>query len=256
MEYIKINSSQNVVIDFKLANLAERIVAFFIDIALIIGYLWLLYWVIVPAFFASNQNTIIDYFSDSSRITSLYYVVFIVITALPVIFYSLLFELFLNGQTPGKIVMRIKVMKIDGMQMSFLDYLIRWMFRLIDIYLLYGIVAVLSILISKKGQRLGEIASGSATVSIKRRAHIKDTIFTELQLDYSPTFPQVILLTDNDMRLIKENYIIAKKNKDKVLLGKLSTKVLDVLEITNPFNTQDEFLNVIIKDYNYYTQYN
>ena len=71
-----------------------------------------------------------------------------------------------------------------------------------------------------------------------------------------PLFSQVVILSDNDMRIIKENFIVAKKNKDKALLVKLTTKIENVLQIKNPYASEVEFLTVIIKDYNFYTQHN
>lgn len=256
MEYIKINSSQNVSIEFRLANILERIVAFFIDIIILCVYIYILFVFIIPVFWGTNIGSFFKKISYSEHFMALAMIVFFVVFMMPIFFYSFLFEFFMNGQTPGKIVMKIKAIKIDGFQMSFLDYFIRWLFRLIDIYSLYGIVAVISILVSKKGQRIGEIASGSATVSIKRDTKINDTIFTELQLNYKPTFSQVIMLTDNDMRIIKENFLIALKNKDLYVINKLANKILSVLEISNPFSTDEELISVIIKDYNYYTQFN
>lgn len=256
MEYIKINSSQNVTIEFRLANAFERIVAFVIDILLIFLYIYILFSFIIPVFWGTNIDNFFRKINHSEHFMALAMILFFIVFMLPIFFYSFLFEFFMNGQTPGKIVMKIKATKIDGFQMSFLDYFIRWMFRLVDIYSFYGFVAIISILVTKKSQRIGEIASGSATVSLKRDTKFNETIFTELNLNYKPTFSQVILLTDNDMRIIKENFTIAVKNRDAIVLNKLSLKIKEVLEIANPFTTNEEFISVIIKDYNYYTQFN
>lgn len=256
MEYVKINSSQNVSIEFRLANVFERIAAFFIDIIIICLYIYTLLFFLRIISWNSNSINFIDNLSGSVNLSDLVEILFILIVFLPVVFYSFLFEFFMNGQTLGKAIMKIKVIKIDGFQMSFLDYFVRWLFRLIDIYSSYGFVAFISILISKKSQRIGEIASGSATVSLKRDAKINDTIFTELDINYKPVFSQVIILSDNDMRIIKENFTIALKNKDKALFNKLSDKITTVLKIKNPYENDTEFITTIINDYNYYTQYN
>ena len=111
-------------------------------------------------------------------------------------------------------------------------------------------------MVSKKNQRLGEIASGTATISLKQNYNLKDTILTDLEQDYKPVFTQVVLLSDNDMRIIKENFLIAKKNKNNQTLVNLSEKLQEVLKLENPYKTHSEFIATIIKDYNYYTQYN
>nr|WP_317631371.1 RDD family protein [uncultured Flavobacterium sp.] len=245
MNYISINSSQNVDIQFTSANLFQRILAFFIDNVIISLYLYFI------LHFGSDFLEKINVFSNSKN-----EIILLFVLCLPAIFYTLIFESFFSGQTLGKFVMKIKVIKIDGFQANFMDYLIRWMFRLIDIFALSGMIAIFSILVSKKNQRLGEIASGTATISLKQNYNLKDTILTDLEQDYKPVFTQVVLLSDNDMRIIKENFLIAKKNKNNQTLVNLSEKLQEVLKLENPYKTHSEFIATIIKDYNYYTQYN
>ena len=73
-------------------------------------------------------NELIEDTDDWSRIA------IIISFYLPVVFYSLLFETFLDGQTIGKRIMKIKVVKIDGYQAKVSDYLTRWFFRIIDLF--------------------------------------------------------------------------------------------------------------------------
>ena len=62
-------------------------------------------------------------------------------------------------------------------------------------------------------------------------------------------------MSDNDVRIIKETYLAAKKSKDYATLIKLRTKVIDVMEIRQQVESNDmEFISTVIKDYNYYTQ--
>jgi hypothetical protein len=160
----------------------------------------------------------------------------------------------MEGQTPGKKVMKIKVVKIDGYQASFGDYLIRWVFRLIDTSFL-GVIGLISMIVSKNNQRLGDIASGTATISLKNSINISHTILENIHQDYIPLFPQVIALTDNDIRIIKDNYTKALRIDDRQIITKLSDKIKGILklEIDPTKMTERQFINVIIKDYNYYT---
>jgi hypothetical protein len=65
----------------------------------------------------------------------------------------------------------------------------------------------------------------------------------------------VIALSDNDMRIIKDNYTKALKADDRQIISKLSDKIKSILklEIDPTKMTERQFINVIIKDYNYYT---
>src|SRR5690606_34099611 len=105
----------------------------------------------------------------------------------------------MEGQTPGKKLMKIKVVKIDGYQASFADYMIRWVFRIVDVSFA-GVVGLISMIVSKNNQRLGDIASGTAVISLKNNINISHTILENIHENYVPSFPQVIALSDNDMR--------------------------------------------------------
>lgn len=246
MNQIAINTSQNVNIDFTLASIGDRMFAFIIDTIIKILYLLIIYYIMDNFFGLARYAMRLDSWSA---------VAINIIISLPVIFYTLFFESTWEGQTPGKKLRKIKVVKIDGYQASFGDYLIRWVFNLIDIYLDSGIVGLVSMIVSKDNQRLGNMASGTAVISLKNNVKISHTILEELKEDYIPLFPQVIALSDNDMRIIKDNFNNAIRIGDWEIVSKLSQKVKGILKIESlPHDlTEKEFIKIVIKDYNFYT---
>lgn len=249
MNQIGINTSQNVNILFTLAGVGERLVAFIIDMVIKILYLLVGWWIVFDVLGFGRYFESMDPWS---------YRAIMGVFFLPFVFYTLFFELLMEGQTIGKRIMKIKVVKIDGYQAGFADYAMRWFFRLIDIVSNVGVVGLLSIIISDKNQRLGDIVAGSAVISLKNKINISHTILEELKEDYIPTFPQVFLLNDNDVRIIKENYIVACRNHDKQLITKLSNKIKATLKLeVDPTKlTNRQFIDLVIKDYNYYTSNN
>ena len=100
----------------------------------------------------------------------------IIAITFPVYIYTLVCESLMEGQTFGKKAVKIKVVKIDGFQAGFGDYLIRWIFRLVDIFSNSGIIGIISMIVSKNNQRLGGIASGTAVISLKNDINISHTI--------------------------------------------------------------------------------
>jgi len=246
MNQIAINTSQNVNVNFTLAGIGERIVAFFIDLFIKGSYIFILAWLL--GYLSDYANFTRD--MDSWSIGAL-----ILIVTFPIHIYTLILESLMEGQTFGKKLMKIKVVKIDGYQANFGDYLMRWIFRLVDIYTNSGIVAVVAIIASKNHQRLGDIATGTAVISLKNNVNISHTILEQLKEDYVPTFPQVILLSDNDVRIIKENFQKALKADDRQIINKLTVKIVEILKLdanTIQF-TQRQFIHIVIKDYNFYT---
>lgn len=244
MSEIQINTTQNVNIDFTLSSVGERVLACVIDWVIKIAYAFGIIWCFELMFGNEDWFRSLDYWSEVAIYTMLVF---------PALIYTLVLESLWEGQTVGKKIMKIKVVKIDGFQASFLDYFIRWIFRIVDLNLLFGFVALISVIMSEKGQRLGDMSAGTAVISRKNKISISHTILEDLQEGYKPQYPSVINLSDNDMRIIKETYLIAKKSRDFETLNKLRAKVEQVME-TKSEKATIPFIDIVIKDYNFYTQ--
>lgn len=237
MSELQINTTQNVKIKFNAAGVGERLLAFILDVAIKIGYL-----LIVGSVFDAFEN--MDQWSQIGINTVL---------SLPVVFYTLVLESFLQGQTLGKKALNIKVVKIDGYQASLSDYVVRWFFRVVDIYVLG--LGFFVMLFNKKTQRFGDMAAGTAVISLKDNVSINHTILENIAEDYKPTYPSVIKLSDNDARIIKETFVSARASKDYQTLIKLRSKIMEVMGLKEMKHKTDiDFIDVVLKDYNYYTQ--
>ena len=178
----------------------------------------------------------------------------LLLIALPIMFYSLVCESTMEGQTFGKKLLKIKVVKIDGYQAGFFDYFVRWIFAIVDIQMGFipGVIAMVS---TKHTQRLGDLAAGTAVISEKSKYNISHTILMEITEDYKPYFSrnQMILFSDNDIRIIKENFELTNKSKNAVLLKKIAEKIYDVTKLTDKFESDKKLIETFLKDYNYYT---
>lgn len=244
MSELYIKTTQNVPLFFTPASVGERMLGYAIDVAIQIAYVISMYYIL---YFTGVLKLLDEW--DNWSIGA-----FFLVVLSPVMLYSLVCESTMEGRTFGKMLMKTKVVKIDGYQASFSDYFTRWIFRLVDIDMGY-IPGLLSMLFTKHTQRLGDIAAGTAVISEKSKYTISHTILADIQDDYVPTFSQsqILCFSDNDMRVIKENAMEAIKNTDYFLLDKLTLKVENVMQIKNPFRSQREFLNKVLEDYNYYT---
>ncbi|NOY47901.1 MAG: RDD family protein [Chlorobi bacterium] len=246
MVELQINTTQNVNINFTAASVGERILAYVIDWIIKIAYAIVIYQIMFKLFKIDDLVKDMDNWSQLAI-----YVVFY----LPAIFYTLIFETILDGQTIGKRILKIKVVKIDGYQASLSDFVIRWFFRIIDLNMMSGVVALVAIITSPKNQRLGDMTAGTSVIALKNRVNINHTILEDLKTDYIPTYPNVIKLSDNDARIIKDTFTTAKITRDYQTLIKLRNKIKEVVEIKEVKQSNDvEFIGTILKDYNYYTQ--
>jgi len=237
MSELQINTTQNVKIKFTAAGVGERLVAFVIDATIKIGYLLVL-------------NKVFGVFEEMDQWSQ---IGISTVLSFPVMFYTLALETFLDGQTLGKKALKIRVVKIDGFQATFSDYVVRWFFRIVDVWL-FGI-GFFVIIFSKKLQRLGDMAAGTGVISLRDKVNINHTILEQLKTNYKPTYPNVIKLSDNDARIIKDTFTRAKAAKDYATLIKLRNKLIEVVGIKEVKQSSDiEFIDVILKDYNFYTQ--
>lgn len=233
MQTIRITTSQNIDIDYELAGLGERAVAHLIDMAI---------FVLVAMFSVIGGLSI-----GSMNVTG---IVILIIYAVLYVFYDLACEVFMNGQSVGKKVMKIKVMSLDGSQPRLSQYLLRWLFRIIDFGISWGTVALVVAAISDKVQRVGDLVAGTILIKTESRVNIDHLAYRPAFDDYIPVFPGVAQLAMADINLINEvvnNYI---KTGNNVLVYNMALRIKEHLGVTPPPEMNDMlFLQTIIKDY-------
>lgn len=237
MDNFQIETAQNINIHQNVAHITTRIGSFLIDLLIIISYSILLIFIISWL----NLNFGMQQWAIS------------LILSLPMLFYTLIFETLWNGQTPGKRINKTRVVKLDGSKPTLGNYLLRWMMRIIDIQMATGSVAVLTILLNGKGQRLGDLAAGTTIISEKKRVTLQEVLLADAAEDYSPTFPQVTLLSDADAQTIKKLYHTALQKRKHAIIIKLHERIIEITGIKTELKPID-FLKVVLTDYDYYTQ--
>jgi len=178
----------------------------------------------------------------------------IILFFFPVMIYSVTLESIFEGQTIGKKLIKIKVVKIDGYQASFGNYLIRWLFRIVENNMFGGLIGLVAMIVNSKTQRMGDMAAGTAVITLKNNISINNTILEEIGDAYVPIYPLVIKLSDNDMRIIKDTFLVAEKSNDPLTIHNLTRKIESVTGIKNQSGNQIDFIKTILKDYNFYTR--
>ena len=235
MNTIRISTPQNIDIEYDLASLGERIVGYIIDCLIIFVYVIAL--VIVASF---------NHFSRGSEVV-------ILLLAIPVFFYDLASEVFMNGQSVGKRVMNIKVVSLDGRQPTLGQYVLRWMFRLVDFTLTSHLCGVICIAVSEHKQRVGDMVAGTTLVRTISRTGFQQTMYVPVgQAAYAVSYPQVVNLGDKDMQLIKEVLLSVHTTGNKQLAYHAAEKIMQTLHIHSDIEPE-KFLQVLLADYNYLT---
>jgi len=244
MEKIKIPTSFNIELEFETPEFHKRLFAWLIDFAILIAY-YIIFSYAINLFTSGHKHTASDqpFYYNMSAV----YLLLLV----PLLTYHLFFELIMNGQSIGKKIIGIKVIGENGGRPALHQYLIRWLTRPFD-FVFFGLVGLLTVVLSKKNQRLGDMAAGTLVIKTKIKTDINDTVFFELGNEYKPRYPMVMRLSDRDMNTIKGVLNNNRRYKNFDVVARVSEKVRSVLNITD-YEEPVEFLETILKDYNYYS---
>jgi uncharacterized RDD family membrane protein YckC len=78
--------------------------------------------------------------------------------------YFSLFEAFWNGQTPGKRMLKLRVIQQSGQQIGFFHALSRNLLRIVDSLPGFYLVAIIFVFATKRSQRLGDLVAATMVV--------------------------------------------------------------------------------------------
>lgn len=236
MSEIKIETSHNVEINVQAAPLSSRIFAYLIDMFIIGVYLFFFFIFFLAASSANRNGE-----------NSIYVIIIVVLAVLPVWLYHLLFEVFNHGQSWGKKIMKIKVVKVDGSQPTLGGFILRWLLRPIDNFF-YGSVAIITIAVSKNNQRLGDLAGGTAVVKTTEKVTLRELTQYISKEEYFQVFKNVDLLSQGQIDVIKEAIYRYNISRNPVTIKELALKVKSKLNIVTEYSDY-QFLYIIVKDF-------
>ncbi len=264
MSVVRVSTSFNLDIDFETPAFHRRLFAWMIDLFILVFYIF-----IASKALEKIQSNVS---STADNMYNMWAVGLVLI--LPFLIYHPVSEILMNGQSIGKRVLGIRVVNENGGKPGVSQYIIRWLIRTSDYMVLiiiiyapyisiYGmqffwaiggsfvLLATDVVLVnSKKQQRLGDLLAHTMLINTKQKTSIDDTIFLDVAEGYTPSFPEVMHLSDRDINALKSILDAAKKNNDFDMASGASEKIKRHLKIQTPLSPFD-FLEVLLKDYNY-----
>ncbi len=267
MSRFKILTPFNIELDFDIPDFHKRLFAWLLDVIIAILYVVVIF-ILAALIWGDGKN---DVFTRNYAWISL-------IIMVPISIYPLATEIMFNGQTLGKKIMGIRVINQDGGNATVSQFVIRLLLRVSDLlmlnlflffvfilptdakevlqssqllfFFLFMIADTLCIIITKKSQRLGDLAAGTILVNLRTKADLEETVFMETENNYVPVFPEVMRLTDRDLNIIKSVYSAVIKKNDYALAERTASKIEGALKIHTKQHPVD-FLETLLKDYNY-----
>jgi uncharacterized RDD family membrane protein YckC len=237
MADLPIVTGQYVRIDQTPASIGERILARCIDLLIIIIYFFAAIYAVKSLIEGAVAEDVL--------------IIMIYIFILPVFFYTLLWEVFNQGQTPGKKLLGIRVVMKDGSVPTLSAYLLRWLLMFVDFYL-FNFVGALTIMLTKNRQRVGDLAAGTLVIKEKNYHKINVTLdeFYHLSAGYHPVFPQAENLSLEQVNLITQILVCYDQQRPQ-RLRELGAKVREFLHI-NPQIQDEAMLQTVVRDFQYY----
>jgi uncharacterized RDD family membrane protein YckC len=254
MQGLQIKTTQHVAIVYSPAGLGERIIAYILDWFVLGAYFFLLIYL------GTHIQIDLPNWLDA------------LIFFVPILLYDLVLEITLQGQSFGKKIMGLRVISMDGASPTGAQLVLRWCFRLIDIFLFIpGAVATLSIVLSGKGQRVGDRVAGTAVIKLSGNVAARLNLLDPIEQDYEPSFPEVTFLQQKDIDIVQEVVDVLEMQQKKqflkekiksqaeevplspaqeTLLVQTCQKLCDILDIPRQ-NPSLTFLKTLLKDYYY-----
>lgn len=144
-------------VDLPLADLGSRTLAILIDLFVMAA---LLYMVAMAALLALGP------FAEEVAPGSPWIVVVAILLVNFLILwgYPVFCETRFRGRTAGKAALGLRVVTAEGAPVRFRHAAIRGLFAFVDFYAFLGIPALVTALVTSKGQRLGDLAAGTVTI--------------------------------------------------------------------------------------------
>jgi uncharacterized RDD family membrane protein YckC len=144
---------ENIAFEYRLAGPFRRLPALILDLCVRIAVqLALLYVLLLTIGWASPGLAIF---------------IFLVMYLIIDWFYGVLFETFLNGQTPGKYVLGLRVLSENGQPINGMQATLRNLLRAADLVL--PAIGILATAMNRKYQRLGDLVAGTIVVVEERQ---------------------------------------------------------------------------------------
>lgn len=242
-KFIEINTTQNVTIEYELAKLRERGLAWLLDIAIVlVGYF--VFFQLLNALFGSWL------FQESG-----WTMLVVLFPVMAYFLYNILFEIWNIGQTPGKMLMSIKVVRLDGKDPEWSDVVLRAVMHLVDSLFSFSVIGAMLIKTTGKSQRLGDMAANTTVIKIQVaqfQFRLQDILSISTLENYQPVYPQVRRLSERDMIFIKNVLTRLQRYPNQAhedVLEDLVTHLMPILEIGQRPLQRVDFLKTLLKDY-------
>jgi uncharacterized RDD family membrane protein YckC len=162
-DQIEIDTPEQVSLQYAIAGIGSRFVGALIDNLIIVAF-YILAFLALALIFAGASAAGGKAGAELDTAGKWVLAIFIFLNFLLIWGYYALFEALWRGQTPGKRVMKLRVIKDSGRRITFFEALARNLLRFVDYLPGLYLVGVITMLCNKRSKRLGDLAAGTIVV--------------------------------------------------------------------------------------------
>ena len=192
MDKLTIDTPEQVHLEFVLAGIGSRFMAVFLDMLIQV----VLY---VVLFFMAIGLEAVNDFSKSGSVWVLaiwFLLVFCIYWG-----YYAAFEIFWQGQTPGKRWAGIRVIKESGRPINAFEAITRNLMRVVDLFPGFYGFGVVTMMLNRKNRRLGDFVAG--TIVVHETSERESPVFFNTADSSQFSYPQAAKLTLQEAELIE-----------------------------------------------------
>jgi uncharacterized RDD family membrane protein YckC len=161
-----IETPENVSFRYDVAGIGSRFIGALVD-TLLVGLLLALLNVVIfflLGVFGNEELFLFGLEGDIGWVAGLLLAIYALLNFALFWGYYMLFELLLNGQTPGKRVARTRVVRLDGEPAGMTEVAIRNLVRIVDFLPTLYAVGLVTMFLNDQARRLGDFAAGTLVV--------------------------------------------------------------------------------------------
>ncbi|HEY9810238.1 MAG TPA: RDD family protein [Halomicronema sp.] len=229
---ITLQTPESVELEFTLAGIGSRLLALLIDY-----FLWSITLLILLFIWIIFSYQFIDILSQnltSNQIQQWLTALYILINFGVYVGYFVFFETLWQGQTPGKRIANIRVIRDDGRSVRLPQATLRALLRPVDDILFLG---MLLIILTPREKRLGDFLAGTVVVCEETTTKSPDFTLSEPAQKLSPKLIEVAnisALLPDDFAIIREYLQRRKKMKPQAkdeLSRQLAAQVKTIISL-------------------------
>jgi uncharacterized RDD family membrane protein YckC len=214
---LDVATPERVSLSLPVAGIGYRCLAYLADL-----FILFVFWVIAYFTFTLLVSDVIGFFQGLSGLAQTLLVVGVFATQWV---YWTAAEVLMDGQTPGKRLVGIRVVRVDGSPVGVLESAVRNLVRVVDSLPLVYAVGVLSVLLTRQHRRLGDLLAGTLLVREERIDLDKYTARATGPVPL-PAAPHSERLTSEDVELIL-SFLTRAPELEPQARARLGTKLVE-----------------------------